>query len=199
MFQIARGTRVSRVSTPGSLTAGSWAATTAPRWRHAPTMSTSPTATTTWACSCGGPAHHRAPAPTSATPTTRAVRPDRTRSAAVTSTARMPVSTGADQPRTASHTTTAPTTRRSRVARPGREHPPETARRAHRDGVPGHVTAQDEAGEPAAAQHPDAGVPELVDEGDPEAQDAPQRVDRHGDEGRDEHHDHRDTPDRAMP
>ena len=82
---------------------------------------------------------------------------------------------------------------RSGVARPGREHPPETARRAHRDGVPGHVTAQDEAGEPAAAQHPDAGVPELVDEGDAEAQYAPQRVDRHRHEGREEHHDHWDT------
>ena len=73
-------------------------------------MRTSPTATTTWACSCAAPAHHSAPAPTMATPTTRAVRPDRTRNAATTSTARMPVSTGADQPRTASHTTTAPTT-----------------------------------------------------------------------------------------
>ncbi len=79
----------------------------------------------------------------------------------------------------------------SRVARPGREHPAETPRRAHGDGVPGHVTAQDEAGEPAAAQHPDTGMAELVDEGDPEAQHPPQRLDRHRHEGRDEHDDHR--------
>ena len=101
------------------------------------------------------------------------------------------MSTGADQPRTASHTTTAPTTAGSGVAGPRREHPAEAAGRAHGDRVAGHVAAQDEAGEPAAAQHADAGVAELVDEGDAEAQHAPDRVDRHGDEGRDEHDDHR--------
>ena len=69
--------------------------------------------------------------------------------------------------------------------------PAEPAGRAHRDGVTGHVTAQHEAGEPAAAQHPDAGVAELVHEGDPEAQHPPERVDRHGHEGRDEHDEHR--------
>ena len=101
-----------------------------------------------------------------ATATTSAVSPERTRSAPVTSTARMPVSTGADQPRTASHTASGADDAGRGVAGPGREHPAEAAGRAHRDGVPGHVAAQHEAGEPAAAQHPDAGVAELVHEGD---------------------------------
>ena len=191
VFHTTRGTRVRRASTPGSLVAASGVASTAPRWRQAPTMSTTPMATTTCAWSVGDPAHHRAPPPMTATGDDG--HGER----------RTGAQGGSDEHREhdrehrgrpaahGQHDRGGTDDGRCGVAGPRREDPAGAACRTDGDGVSGHVAAQHEPGEPATDEHADARVAQLVHEGDRQAQHAPERVERHGHEGRDEHGDHR--------
>ncbi len=86
-----------------------------------------------------------------------------------------------------------------RVAGPRRRDPAGAARRPDGHRVPGHVAAQDEPGEAPAAQHPDDGVPELVDERHTEPQHGPDRPDPHGDQRRDEHDEQRPAGEGDLP